>query len=270
MTAAESGRNGGAMNKTKLSAVSTFHYFRLAYRSVLFLAVLVQYLARRIGGDEFFLTTHVVKSYGFIFGLVWLIFMAEMVLRFFPSALESPGCQKQFFKNYSPTGRTDVLLHDNNAAVIVALVWIVFNLIIGAFYMSGLLDDGIMLLLCLAYSVCDMICILFFCPFQTWFLKNKCCCSCRIYNWDYAMMFTPLFFLRSWYTWSLLAAAICILVRWEITVWRYPERFSENTNKYLACANCSERLCTHKKHLTKFRVTLSQHAAKTIKRILKK
>ncbi len=258
------------MKKTKLSAVSTFYYIRLTYRSILFLTVLIRYIITRVGGSEFSLSAHVVESYGFLFGAVWLIFMVEMLLRFFPSPIESPGCQKQFSKNYTPTGRTDVRLHDNNAAFIVALVWIVFNLIIGAFHMSNILDDGILLLLCLAYSVCDMVCILFFCPFQTWFLKNKCCCSCRIYNWDYAMMFTPLFFIRSWYSWSLLAAAICLLIRWEITVWRYPERFSENTNQYLACANCTEKLCTHKKHLQKFRVKLSQYATKTINRILKK
>lgn len=258
------------MKKAKISAVSTFHYFRLTYRSVLFLAVLIKYIVTRINGSEFYFSEHVVESYGLLFGVVWLIFMVEMVLRFSPSVIESPGCQKQFSKNYTPTGRTDVVLHDNNAAVIVALAWIVFNLIIGAFYMAGFLDDGIMLLLCLAYSVCDMICILFFCPFQTWFLKSKCCCTCRIYNWDYAMMFTPLFFLKSWYTWSLLAAAICLLARWEITVWRFPERFSENTNQYLNCENCSERLCAHKKQLARFRISLTQYAAKTINRILKK
>ena len=106
-----------------------------------------------------------------------------------------------------------------------------------------------MILLCLAYSVCDMICILFFCPFQTWFLKNKCCCTCRIYNWDYAMMFTPLFFVRKSYTWSLLVLSVALLARWEITFYKYPERFSEATNGYLGCRNCSEKLCAHKNQL---------------------
>ena len=61
-----------------------------------------------------------------------------------------------------------------------------------------IIDEGVLWLVCLFYGVCDMICILFFCPFQSWFLKNKCCCTCRIYNWDYAMMFTPLFFIYLW------------------------------------------------------------------------
>ncbi|MCQ2770720.1 MAG: hypothetical protein MJ236_02845 [Clostridia bacterium] len=258
------------MKKANLSAVSTFHYFRLAYRSILFLIVLIRCIQVRISGTNFLIKNLVTENNEIMFWIVWGIFMFEMVLRFFPSSFESPGCQKQFSKNYTPTGKTDVQLHDNNAAFIVALIWVVFNIIFGALHMTGIIDDGIMLLLCLAFSVCDMICILFFCPFQTLFLKNKCCCTCRIYNWDYAMMFTPLFFIRSVYTWTLVAAAICILVRWEITIWRYPERFSDNTNQYLACKNCSERLCSHKKQLMSLREHLAQYAIKTINRILKK
>lgn len=108
------------------------------------------------------------------------------------------------------------------------------------------------MLLSLAYSVCDMICILFFCPFQTWFMKNKCCGSCRIYNWDYAMMFTPLIFVKGWYTWSILILAIGLLLNWELLVVKHPERFSESTNAALSCANCTEKLCSHKKQLQRF------------------
>ena len=84
--------------------------------------------------------------------------------------------------------------------------------------MMGILDDGIMILLCGAYSVCDMICIMFFCPFQSWFLKNKCCSACRIYNWDYAMMFTPMLFIRNFYSWSLFFMSVVVLIHWEISV----------------------------------------------------
>ena len=115
--------------------------------------------------------------------------------------------------------------------------------------MSGYLDDGFMILLCSAYSVCDIICILFFCPFQTWFLKNKCCSTCRIYNWDYAMMFTPLLLVRRSYLWLLLVVSLILLIRWEVTFFRHPERFSENTNAFINCANCNEKLCKHKKQL---------------------
>lgn len=62
----------------------------------------------------------------------------------------------------------------------------------------------------------------------------------RIYNWDFAMMFTPFIFVPNVYTWSLLGFALALLARWEITVQRHPERFSEKTNACLSCKNCPE------------------------------
>ena len=230
-----------------LSAVSVFHYVRLGYRSVLLLVSLLLYILNRTRGNGTMLSA--VEKRPAILAVIWALFMLEMVLRFFPSRLESPGCQKQFRRNYVPTGCTTPVLHDNNATIIVAFCWLALNGLLGAVYLSGWIDEDIMLLVCLLYSVCDMICILFFCPFQTWFLKNKCCSSCRIYNWDYAMMFTPLFFVRRFYTWSLLLASVILLLRWELLVWRRPERFSEKTNAYLACSVCTEKLCAHKKQL---------------------
>ena len=233
--------------KRKLSVVSAQHYFRLSYRLVLFGILLIVYIRDKMnhGGT----LMDLMDSYPVITVLIWIIFTVEMVQRFIPSPTESPGCQKQFARNYIKSGSTDIAIQENNASVLVALVWVLFNGIFGAFHMAGILDDGIMILLCCAYSVCDVICILFFCPFQTWFLKNKCCCTCRIYNWDYAMMFTPLFFVKSPYTWSLLALSVLLLMRWEITFFRHPERFSDKTNAYLHCSNCSEKLCSHKKQL---------------------
>ena len=216
------------------------------------------------GGDN--LET-VIESRPLLLVAIWAVFVVEMVLRFFPSRFESPGSQKQFARNYVKTGRTDIRIEDNNAVFLVALVWISFNLVFGALHQVGILDDGFMLLLCMAYAVCDMICILFFCPFQTWFLKNKCCSTCRIYNWDYAMMFTPLFFVQKPYTWSLLALSIALLARWEITFFRHPERFSVNTNGYLSCANCSEKLCREKKQLTTLWKGLASASARRHRRL---
>ena len=231
----------------KLSIISTLHYVRLVYRSVLFILLLIKYIDQRIHLENELMSS--LEKQPVILTVTCTVFVFEMILRFFPSRFESPGCQKQFKQNYIKSGETQIVIQDNNAVVLVALIWIIFNGLIGALRMADVLDDGIMVLLCSAYSVCDMICILFFCPFQTWLLKNKCCGTCRIYNWDYAMMFTPLFFVRKSYSWSLLALSFALLIRWEITFYRSPERFSENTNEYLRCSNCKEKLCTHKKQL---------------------
>lgn len=247
------------------------HYTKLVYRSVLFLGALYWYIASRL--NHYIISVKTIdlikKNYDWIILAIGIIYTIEMFLRMFPSHVESPGCQKQFKKNYKPTGNINVVLHDNNAVVIVALVWVILNAIIGALYMTHVIDQGILMLICLLYGICDMICILFFCPFQTWFLKNRCCSSCRIYNWDYAMMFTPLFFIPGIFSWWLLGLAVIILIKWELTVWLYPERFSENTNEYLKCENCTEKLCVHKKQLKSFRKSLVTYTDKQIRRILK-
>ena len=246
-TASRKGRAHVKKRKIRLSAVSTFHYVRLAYRSILFLTAAGFYIAFRIhagpGISDWLAKTPV------ILGVIWVVYAVEMLLRFFPSRLESPGCQKQFAQNYIKTGQTQIDVQDNHGTVLVALLWICFNGVFGALHMLGVFDDGIMILISCAYAVCDMVCILFFCPFQTWFLKNKCCSACRIYNWDYAMMFTPLFFVKGLLSWSLLGLSLILLLRWEITFYRHPERFSEKTNGYLKCAVCTEKLCTHKTQL---------------------
>ena len=253
--------------KKKMSKVSALHYLRLVYRSLLLMTLLVWYVCTRVTTGS--VSVAKLEQWPLILSVIWIVFAVEMVFRFFPSELESPGCQKQFARNYIKSGSTEIVTHDNNAVVLVALIWIVFNGVFGALHMVGVFDDGIMILLCGAYSVCDMICILFFCPFQSWFLKNKCCSACRIYNWDYAMMFTPLFFVRSKYSWSLLALSVALLFRWEITYFRHPERFSEETNEYLRCKNCTEKLCSHKRQLHSLWKRIETETALRIKRLSK-
>ena len=253
--------------KNKLTPISVLHYVRLVYRSALFILLVIGYIRFRMGrGDG--LTAELEKR-SVILIVTWAVFVIEMIMRFFPSRYESPGCQKQFARNYVKSGSTDIRIPENHATILVALIWIVFNGIFGALHMTGIFDDEIMILLCSCYSVCDMVCILFFCPFQSWFLKNKCCAACRIYNWDYAMMFTPLFFVRRSYSWSLLALSVALLIRWEITFYLHPERFSENTNDYLQCKNCTEKLCAHKKQLTSLWKQIEKYSSERIKRLMK-
>ena len=157
----------------KLSRVSTLHYVKLVFRAALFLAAAVIYLTRRIQNVQVYLAGY--DRLPLILVLIWLVFVVEMIFRFFPSRVESMGCQKQFARNYKSTGKHMPVLQSTRTTVLVATVWIVLNAGIAALYFTQLIDEGMLLLICLAYSVCDMICILFFCPFQNWFMKNKCC-----------------------------------------------------------------------------------------------
>lgn len=254
--------------RVRLTPVSTYHYFRLVYRSVLLLAVLIFYIRYRLNmGGSGAEITKLLEGRPVVLGILWLVFAVEMVLRFFPARLESPGSQKQFARNYIRTGETNIQIPDNNGTMLVALIWICFNAVFGALHMCGIFDDGIMIIISCMYSVCDMICILFFCPFQSWFMKNKCCSSCRIYNWDYAMIFTPMFFVRKTYSWTLLAMSLILMLRWEITFYLHPERFSPVTNGYLHCGNCTEKLCAHKRQLHSLWKEIEQYTAKRLKRL---
>ena len=132
---------------------------------------------------------------------------------------------------------------------VVFIVWVAFNLIFGILYWTHVIDAGILILLSLTYGICDMICILFFCPFQTWIMKNKCCNTCLVYNWDFAMMFTPLLFIPHWATITLGAVGLALAITWEVVRYIHPERFYEISNDSLKCINCKEKLCTHKSQI---------------------
>ncbi len=231
-------------NSKHISRIYALHYVKLTVRSVLFLLVLIAYI---------FDKTAVLKSFRPLPFAVWLIFIGEMFLRFFPSSIESMGCQKQFKRNYRPTENGAVPTNQSwRVTAFTAAVWLLLNAVIGVLHKTGIIDNGILIIIALGFSVCDIICILFFCPFQTWIMKNRCCTTCRIYNWDFAMMFTPLVFIPRLYTYSLLGCALLLLLRWEITYRIHPERFSPETNACLNCRMCEEKLCHHKTQLKGF------------------
>ena len=240
--------------KKKLTFIVKMHYAKLILRSLLFLAAATAYIFDRIRNtDRYFgdFTSNI-----FLLTVIWLFFAVEMILRFFPSKAESMGCQKQFARNYRPIepeqAKEKHYVQPGIVTFAVFSAWIALNAVIGILYYTHIIDAGILLLIALTYSLCDVICILFFCPFQTWFMKNKCCTTCRIYNWDYAMMFTPLIYIPKLYTWSLLALALVLLIKWEYLYHKHSERFSEKCNASLSCKNCKEKLCHHKKQLQHF------------------
>ena len=219
--------------KKKLSKISALHYLKLVLRSTIFAVSLVFYI---LGKFDILTKNWILPM------IVRFFFIIGMSLRFFPSKFESMGCQKQFARNYEPISEESTPTNQSwKRTVLVTVVWLALNSVVGALYFTGIFDQGILILIALAYSVCDIIC-----------MKNRCCTTCRIYNWDFAMMFTPLVFIPHWYTYSLLGCALALLLRWEITYRIHPERFSTATNRCLDCSNCEEKLCSHKKQLQGF------------------
>jgi hypothetical protein len=198
---------------------------------------------------------------GIRFGLtpihgLWAIFMTLMIIHIFFNGVSEKltmalrKSKKQFYvpvENYDHYELLKFVQKQNVAAWTVMLVWLSFNAIFGILYLTGILAEADLLMLTIFYFLCDYICILIFCPFQTVIMKNKCCVNCRIYDWGHFMMFTPMLFIKSFFSWSLFFTSLVVLIRWEIVYAKHPEWFWEGSNQVLKCANCQDRTCRIKK-----------------------
>ena len=123
------------------------------------------------------------------------------------------------------------------------LIWVGLTVVISILHICGITDTGMLVLLATFFYVCDLICVLIWCPFRL-MMGNRCCTTCRIFNWDHLMMFLPIVALNSFFSWSLVILSVAIWLVWEICVFVYPERFWEVSNKALRCSECTDKLCT--------------------------
>lgn len=235
------------------------HYLRLSVRILFTLTVAFYYCSARVTNDAR-LFGRLTDAPAFFYGLFAWFFFEMILFRILPTKLDSLGSRKQRRSHYLPIEGAEIPKRRqlSKGVVSVAAVWIAFNTLLGVLCLFGIFDEGLLFLVFLAYSICDSVCILFFCPIRRWFLKNRCCTSCRIYNWDYAMMCTPLLFLPHPLTYLISAVALYILVDWEIAFFRHPERFALSCNDALQCKNCTERLCTHSRELAAYLKTYAK------------
>ena len=239
----------------KKSRMRTVYFLRFLYRvcaliALILLCVFKSDTANIIQGTTVFAGFH--WTHLFLYFL-WGVWMFDMIFQIIPSkGWFSMGSQKVFAHNYSPCAGCESV--DRKAlrkrytkealkvwcfwgplTVALALVWFLWLEPVGAYWFP-LLFVGV-------FYVCDLICVLFWCPFRVWIMKNRCCTTCRIFNWDHFMMFTPFLFIPGVYTWSLAGLATVIYIVWEIKLYTHPERFTDACNQTLKCKNCTDRLC---------------------------
>lgn len=186
-----------------------------------------------------------------VFHILWVIWLIDMVCQLIPIKKHIPlGSQKLFRQRFRPI-REKVNYHalknhiqsTTKAAGKVMILWVGLIVAIGALYFFNVIDKKSLLLISIVFYVCDLICVLIWCPFRL-ILKNRCCTTCRIFNWDHLMMFSPLIFVGGFYAWSLFGLALIVWLVWELSVLIYPERFWEFSNDALKCSNCTDKLCT--------------------------
>jgi len=186
--------------------------------------------------------------------IVWLLLILSMVVRLIPSRYESLGCQKIYSHRHCSTGKKvtqEEVRQANRGALWVLLSWLALNGIFFLSYWKGWIGEQFMVCLAGFYGVCDIICILFFCPFQAWMMHNRCCITCRIFDWDYIMICTPLFVIRSPLALAACLLSVLIFLGWEIAYVKKKEQFFVSGNAALHCSkDCPEQLCAYKRALS--------------------
>ena len=186
---------------------------------------------------------------------LWLIWVMDMFLQIFPIRNRIPlGSQKLFANRFKPIREKinyealkSYIVSTTKAAYKVFLLWCALIAGIGIVYAAGWIDKIALFMISVLFYVCDLICVLIWCPFRL-IMKNRCCTTCRIFNWDHLMMFSPLIFMRGFYARSLVLMAAAAWLVWELCVMMYPERFWEYSNAALQCCECTDKLCTQYCH----------------------
>lgn len=232
-----------------MSKIRRSYVLRLVFRCLILASVIALYFIYPgyfgvLEGMNFFTTLSPLH-------LLWALWMIDMVQQLFPMKTKlALGSQKMFAFRFRPA-KKDIPYNElksyiktlNAGAVKVLIVWSTFIAVLAALYFTGVFDGKIMFLFSVAFYVCDLICVLVWCPFRL-IMKNRCCTTCRIFNWDHIMMFSPIVFIGGFFAVSLsVMGFICLLV-WELNILRHPQRFSDKTNAALKCSECTDKLCT--------------------------
>jgi len=187
--------------------------------------------------------------------ILWLIWVADMFQQIVPIKNKLPlGSMKLFANRFRPI--LDKWNYDNlrsyvisttKAAYKVFLLWCALIAVIGVLYYLGVIGRLGLFMISVAFYVCDLICVLIWCPFRL-LMRTRCCTTCRIFNWDHLMMFSPLIFMGGFFATSLVVMAVAAWLVWELCIMMYPERFWERSNAALRCSECTDKLCTQYCH----------------------
>ncbi len=238
-----------ANNRQPASSVRKAYFARLIGRCLLFCACICLWIWNPktfdvLYGMKFF------EKLSFIH-FMWIIWMIDMICQLAPIGSKiSLGSHKLFIQKFKPIrdkinykALREYMISTTRAAYKVMLLWLGLAAVIAWLYFTKVINRTAMFMITAAFSICDLICVLIWCPFRL-LMKTRCCTTCRIFNWDHLMMFTPMFFVKGFYSWSLAFVALLVFVIWELFTLMYPERFWEHSNDALKCVNCTDKLCT--------------------------
>lgn len=230
-----------------MSVIRKQYFARLLGRIIIFILCLFMCFKPSfydiLDGMNFFDRFHILH-------LLWLIWIFDMILQIIPIKNKvALGSQKLFTNRFQPIREKvnyealrNYVKKTSLSAYKVFIIWVLLIAIIGVLYYFKIINKTWLFMISVFFYVCDLICVLIWCPFRL-IMKNKCCTTCRIFNWDHFMMFSPLIFCGGFFSISIVVMAFLAWLVWELCVLLYPERFSEMTNVALRCSNCTDKLC---------------------------
>lgn len=234
--------------------MKALHYYRI--KTVFGFLALVVFIYMYICNPENLNFTSSKRWFGV--DIFWCVLFVDLLWRFIPGKFHHIGQQKYLKCNFEPSksyeekkGLTEKELQNkkktDKRALNVALAYGLLNLLWFVLYFLGIFRPQELFGIMLLYFVGDMICVHWFCPFRTLFLKNRCCNVCRIYNWDSIMLVFPLLIVPCLYSWILGGIAVVYTIVWEVSYYKHPERFYGSSNARLNCDRCDHGMCPHRK-----------------------
>lgn len=236
------------MLKSPVSAIRKKYLVRLVCRCLVLLCALALYIINFephniLRGFDFF------RKFSWLH-LLWAIWMLDMLSQLVPAKNIALGSHKVFHHRFKPVleriSKDTIKAYvktTTQSAYRVMLLWLGLIAALGILHHLQILEDAHLFLVSVLFYVCDLICVLIWCPFRL-IMKNKCCTTCRIFNWDHLMMFTPMLFVKGFFSISLILMSVIVWCAWELCVLIYPERFWEKSNAALKCSECTDKLCT--------------------------
>ena len=232
-----------------MSKIRKIYFAKLIFRILVLIASVILYFT---APEQF----NVINGWNFfekfsVFHILWLAWIIDMLTQLMPIKNIALGSQKIFKEKFRPAlnklldwdSLKDYIIKTNRAAGKVLLLWVSFIAVLCVLKVLRIVKNEHLFLISILFYVCDLICVLVWCPFRL-MLGNKCCTTCRIFNWDHLMMFTPMLFVGSFFSISLIAWSIIDFLIWEIWIYLHPERFWEHSNIALKCSECTDKLCT--------------------------
>ena len=225
------------------------YFLRLIFRCIVLLACIAGYVC----APEYFVILEGMNFFGefSLLHILWIIWVIDMVQQIVPVKNKLPlGSMKLFANRVRPIREKinyealrSYIVTTTKAAYKVFILWCGLLAVIGGLYYGGILNRPMLFLISVTFYVCDLICVLIWCPFRL-MMKTRCCTTCRIFNWDHLMMFSPLMFMGGFYGMSLFLISLLAWLVWELCIMMYPERFWDKSNLALKCSECTDKLCT--------------------------